>query len=109
MAAPTGGRCVGFDALIGSKKTAFGRSFCLEAAPLLTDPQIAFANAVVAATKNRLAEGRAIAGMRYGELRWRRRARRSIENGGCRRAVSCCTALSTRTMQTIFFPDTIEC
>lgn len=51
----------------------------MEAAPLLTDPQIAFANEVVAATKNRLAEGRAIAGMRYGELPWRCRARRSIE------------------------------
>jgi len=32
------------------------------------DPQIAFANDVVAAMKNRLAEGRALAGMRQGEL-----------------------------------------
>jgi hypothetical protein len=33
-----------------------------------TDPQIAFANEVVAAMKNRLAEGRAMASMRQGEL-----------------------------------------
>jgi hypothetical protein len=33
-----------------------------------TDPQIAFANEVVAAMKNRLAEGRTMAGMRQGEL-----------------------------------------
>jgi hypothetical protein len=32
------------------------------------DPQIAFANEVVAAMKNRLAEDRAMAGMRRGEL-----------------------------------------
>ncbi|WP_108519504.1 hypothetical protein [Bradyrhizobium algeriense] len=32
------------------------------------DPQIAFANEVVAAMKNRLAEGRAMAGMRQSEL-----------------------------------------
>ena len=32
------------------------------------DPQIAFANEVVAAMKNRLAEGRAMFGMRQGEL-----------------------------------------
>ena len=33
-----------------------------------TDPQIAFANEVVAAMKNRLTEGRAMVGMRQGEL-----------------------------------------
>ena len=33
-----------------------------------TDPQIAFAHEVVAAMKNRLAEDRAMAGMRQGEL-----------------------------------------
>ena len=33
-----------------------------------TNPQIAFANEVVAAMKNRLTEGRAIASMRQGEL-----------------------------------------
>ena len=32
------------------------------------DPQIAFANEVVAAMKNRMAEGRAMFGMRQGEL-----------------------------------------
>jgi hypothetical protein len=36
------------------------------------DPQIAFANEVVAAMKNRLTEDRAMAGMRQGELSWRR-------------------------------------
>ena len=36
-----------------------------------TDPQIAFANEVVAAMKNRLSEGRALTGMRQGELSWR--------------------------------------
>jgi hypothetical protein len=36
-----------------------------------TDPQIAFANEVVAAMKNRLTEDRAV-GMRRGELSWRR-------------------------------------
>ena len=36
--------------------------------PSSTDPQIAFANDVVAAMKNRLAEGRALAGMRLAEL-----------------------------------------
>ena len=33
-----------------------------------TNPQIAFANEVVAAMKNRLTEGRAMASMRQGEL-----------------------------------------
>jgi len=33
-----------------------------------TDPQIVFANEVVAAMKNRLTDGRAMAGMRQGEL-----------------------------------------
>jgi len=33
-----------------------------------TDPQIAFANEVVAAMKNRMTEGRALAVMRQGEL-----------------------------------------
>ena len=33
-----------------------------------TDPQIAFANEAVAAMRNRLVEGRAMAGMRQGEL-----------------------------------------
>ena len=33
-----------------------------------TDPQIAFANEVVAAMKNRLTEDRAMVGMRQGEL-----------------------------------------
>ena len=33
-----------------------------------TNPQIAFANEVVAAMKNRLTEGRAVASMRQGEL-----------------------------------------
>jgi hypothetical protein len=33
-----------------------------------TAPQIAFANEVVAAMKNRMTEGRALAGMRQGEL-----------------------------------------
>jgi hypothetical protein len=36
------------------------------------DPQIAFANEAVAAMKNRLAEGRAMVGMRRGELSQRR-------------------------------------
>jgi hypothetical protein len=38
----------------------------------LTNPQIALANEVVAAMKNRLTEGRAIASMRQGELSQRR-------------------------------------
>ncbi|MEH2608924.1 hypothetical protein [Bradyrhizobium sp. AZCC 1693] len=37
-----------------------------------TNPQIAFASAVVAAMKNRLTEGRAMASMRQGELSQRR-------------------------------------
>jgi hypothetical protein len=34
----------------------------------IDDPQIAFANEVVAAVKNRLTEDRAVVGMRRGEL-----------------------------------------
>jgi len=41
-----------------------------EGAPI--DSQITFANEVVAAMKNRMTEGRAVAAMRQGELSWRR-------------------------------------
>jgi hypothetical protein len=56
-----------FEARVGYQSKAT-QVHCL--AP--TDPQIAFANEVVAAMKNRLAEGRAMASMRRGELSWRR-------------------------------------
>jgi hypothetical protein len=52
-----------FEARVGYKpKTS--QPPCLASA----DPQIAFANEVVAAMKNRLAAGRAMAGMRQSEL-----------------------------------------
>jgi hypothetical protein len=52
-----------FEARVGHQPKA-SQPPCL--AP--TDPQIAFANEVVAAMKNRLAEDRAMVGMRQGEL-----------------------------------------
>jgi hypothetical protein len=63
-----------FEARVGYPSTAAQVHCRVSTAPLLTptDPQIAFANEVVAAMKNRMTEGRALAGMRQGELSWRR-------------------------------------
>ena len=52
-----------FEARVGYRSKA-PQVHCLAS----TDPQIVFAIEVVAAMKNRLAEGRAMAGMRRGEL-----------------------------------------
>ena len=59
-----------FEAQVGYPSTAPQVQCRASADPHLTstDPQIAFANDVVAAMKNRLAEGRALAGMRQGGL-----------------------------------------
>ena len=59
-----------FEARVGYPST-ISHVDCLSSAdPHLTstDPQIAFANEVVAAMRNGLVEGRAMAGMRQGEL-----------------------------------------
>jgi len=59
-----------FEARVGCR-TKTPQAHCLASADshfAPTDPQIAFANEVVAAMRNRLTEDRAMAGMRRGEL-----------------------------------------
>ena len=59
-----------FEARVGYPSTISHVDCLTSTDPRLSpaDPQIAFANEVVAAMKNRLAEGRAMAGMRHGEF-----------------------------------------
>jgi hypothetical protein len=59
-----------FEAQVGYPSTAPQVQCPASADPHLTstDPQIAFANEVVAAMKNRMTEGRALAAMRQREL-----------------------------------------
>jgi glycerol dehydrogenase-like iron-containing ADH family enzyme len=63
-----------FEARVGYPSTAPQVHCRASADPHLTSTahQIAFANEVVAAMKNRMTEGRAVAAMRQGELSWRR-------------------------------------